>query len=156
MRFAHLAALALATMAAGENQPTVSQPRAGKYRTALELIEFDVSGDAAGQAREAFVEELASGNDFCLGPDAADEPLDRKLLEDIAEGECSFGRFSRTGTAVDAVMLCTRDATVGSQVMMSGRIWPENADLEMTLEQDFGAGATRIRVRARPARVGDC
>jgi hypothetical protein len=161
MRLARLVPLALATLPAvamsqaSESQPVASQPRAGQYRTALELIEFDVPGDAAGQAREAFVEELASGNDFCLGR-GADEPLDRQLLEQIAEGECSFGTFDRTGAAVKAVMLCTRDTTVGSQVTMNGQVWTENADLDMILEQEFGANLTRIRVRARPARVGDC
>jgi hypothetical protein len=157
MRLTRLVPLALATLTvASASDVSQSQPRAGQYRTALELIEFDVSGDDEGHAREAFAEELASGNDFCLGPGTSDESLDRAMLAHIAEGECSFGRFDRTGAAVSAVMLCTREATVGSQVTMSGQIYPENADLDMTLQQEFGGGVTRIRLRARPARVGDC
>lgn len=160
MRFARLVPLALATLpAAASSEVAESQPRAGLYRTALALIEFEVHGasdDQTRSMREAFADELATGNDFCLEHDPQGAALDRKLLEHVAEGECTFGTFDRTGAAVRTVMLCTRDTTVGSQVTMDGRIWTENADLEMTLEQEFGAGATRIRVRAQPVRSGDC
>lgn len=162
MRFARLASLALAMLpatAAGEvseSGPAASQPRAGQYRTALELVEFEVPGDSDHRARDAFAEELVLGNDFCLKSDAADEAMDRKMLAHIAEGECTFGRFDRTGVAVSAAMVCTRDTTVGSQVTMNGRIWAENADLDMILEQELETGVTRIRVRAQSVRSGDC
>lgn len=160
MRFARLVLLVLATLpAAAASEVAESQPRAGLYRTALELTEFEVRGasdDQTRSLREAFEEELATGNDFCLEPDPEGAALDRKLLEHVAEGECTFGKLERSGPAVRTVMLCTRDDTVGSQVTMDGRIWTENADLAMTLEQEFGAGATRIAVRAQPVRSGDC
>jgi hypothetical protein len=83
--------------------------------------------------------------------------MDRNMLEHIAEGECTFDRFEMNGVAVTAAMSCTRDASLGSQVLMDGRIWAENSAVNMTLTQDLpGVGATRIRVRARSARVGDC
>jgi hypothetical protein len=54
-------------------------------------------------------------------------------------------------------MSCTREATLGGKVTVDGRIWAENADVNMALEQDIpGLGATRIVVRAQSARVGDC
>ena len=165
MRFVRLISLALATLPAAaasevsQGEPAANQPRAGLYRTALQLIEFEVPGASEDQTRsmrEAFAEDLASGNDFCLAPDPAGAALDRELLERIAEGECTFGRFDRSGAAIRTVMLCTRDTTVGSQVTMDGRIWSENADLDMILEQELETGVTRIRARAQSARVGDC
>lgn len=171
MRLARLAPVALAVLpAAAVSQvsadplavvpPGPGQPRGGQYRTALELIEFDVPGateDSLRAMRDVVAEGLASGNAFCLEPDPLDEGMRRKMLEHIAEGECTFDSFNRTGAAVNATMSCIRSASVDSQVTMGGRIWAENADLDMTLKQDLpGLGATRIRVRAQSARVGDC
>jgi hypothetical protein len=138
----------------------VSQPRPGRYRTALELLAFEAPGAPEKQARamrDLVAEEMATGNDFCIGSDPAPGAMDRNMLEHIAEGECTFDRFEMNGVAVTAAMSCTRDAGLGSQVLMDGRIWAENSAVNMTLTQDLpGVGATRIRVRARSARVGDC
>jgi len=136
-----------------------SEPRAGQYRTVLELIEFEAP--AAPEAtlprmRDVLVMELAQGDNFCLEPETADEGMRRSMLEHIADGECTFGSFDRTGAAVTAAMSCT-GGPFDSQITMDGRIWAENADLDMTLKQDInGLGATRMRVRAQSARVGDC
>lgn len=162
MGFARLAPLALAALpgAAVSQVSGDHPPRAGQYRTALDLVLFEVPGvseDQLAPARAEFLEELASGNDFCLAPDAASDAMRRKMLENLAEGDCSFGRFQSTGATVSATLSCTREATDRGRVTIDGRIWVENADLNMNLEQDFaGLGPTRIVVRARSARVGDC
>jgi hypothetical protein len=83
--------------------------------------------------------------------------MQRKMLEHVAEGDCGFDRFETRGAVVSAAMSCTREATLGGKVTVDGRIWAENADVNMALEQDIpGLGATRIVVRAQSARVGDC
>jgi hypothetical protein len=159
VRLVLLAPLALATLPAAAAN-VASSPRPGQYRTTAELVLFevpDVPETLVSQARNAFLEGLASGNDFCLAPDPASDAMRRKMLENIAEGDCSFSRFTAHGVVVSAAMSCTRETPDRGLVTIDGSIWAENADLNMNLEQDFeGIGATRIVVRARAARVGDC
>jgi len=160
-RFARLAPLALVALpAAAISQVAANPPRPGQYRTTLELVLFEVPGAPEEQlapVREAFVEELTAGNDFCLAADPTGDTLRRNMVENLAEGDCTFGRFQATGPTVSATLTCTREATDRGRVTIDGRIWVENADLNMNLEQNFaGLGPTRIVVRARSARVGDC
>jgi len=160
MRLVRLVPLALAALpAAAVSQASAGPPRSGQYRTTLELVLFEVPGLPESElpaAREAFVEELGSGNDFCLAPAPASAVMRRKLLEHIAEGDCRFDRFATRGAVVSAAMSCTREATDLGRVTVDGRIWSENADVNMSLQQDFGLGPTRIVVRAQSVRVGDC
>ena len=164
-RFVPLVLAALLLTAAGQTstggpEAVASAPRAGEYRTTLELILFEVPGvseDQLPQVRESFVEELGSGNTFCLTPDPANLVMRRKMLEHIAEGDCTFDRFEATGATVSAAMSCARSDATGGRVTMDGRIWAENADVNMALAQELpGRSPTRIVVRARAARVGDC
>lgn len=160
-RLARLVPVALAVLpAAALSQVAANPPRPGHYRTTLELVLFEVPDAPEAQlapAREAFLEELAAGNDFCLAPEPASAALRRKMVENLAEGDCTFARFQATGPTVSATLSCAREETDRGKVTVDGRIWAENADLSMNLEQEFaGLGPTRIVVRARSARVGDC
>ena len=178
MHFALAASLALAALPVAvasqdsneeeEEEPAVAlppaiEPRAGAYRTTLELLEFEASArptlpaDQLNAAREAFAAELASGNDFCLAAEPASEPATRRLLAQVAEGECTVDRLERDGAAVSATLSCVRPAAVDGVVSFEGRIFSENSTLDMTLTQDVpGLGATRMRLLAKSARVGDC
>lgn len=170
-RFARLSALALAALpAAAASQdpvgepadppPAAPQPRPGEYRTVANLIEFEVPEIPASQVpalRDSFAEELATGNNFCLKSDVGDEARLRTMLEQVAEGECVSDSLFSDGTAVAATMQCTHGSAGTSEVAVNGRLWSENADLDVVLRQQLdGLGSVRIRLRARPARVGDC
>src|SRR5688572_17338532 len=138
----------------------VSQPRPGQYRSVFELLTFEVPGvteEQARQLRDVFAEEMESGNDFCLKGSRDDEAATRRVLEQFAEGQCRFDSFERTGAAVSAAMYCTRGRGVASQMTIDGRVWGENADLNMTLNQAFeGTGAVLIGIRVQSTRIGDC
>lgn len=165
-RLALLAPLTLALLPAaaasqGEGGSVAAKPpRPGQYRTTLELVLFEVAGvpeDRWQPAREAFVEGLASGNDFCLAPASSAAEQRRSMVEHLAEAQCRFERFEASGATVSATMSCTREGTGDGKVTLDGRIWSENADLNMALDHDVtGLGPTRIVVHAQSARVGDC
>jgi hypothetical protein len=170
LRPARLAVLVLAALpAAAASQDSdgppdglapLPKPRPGAYRTVANLIEFELPDVPASQVpglRDGFAEELATGNNFCLKSDLGDEARIRALLEQVAEGDCVSDSLYTNGTAVAATMSCTHGTAGTSEVAVNGRLWPENSDLEVVLRQQLeGLGTVRIRLRARPARIGDC
>jgi len=66
------------------------QPRAGQYKVALELLDFQAPGvPEAGKAqmREIFASGLAEGNSFCLTPEQAAGNGAEQMVKNFAEAQ---------------------------------------------------------------------
>lgn len=136
------------------------RPLPGQYRTAIELIEFDIPGmpeAMKGQMRQLVAGEFAQGNEFCMTPEEAAQNGAREMAESLAEGNCTFSRFSVAGGNLDADMQCADENGVASHVVMAGTMAADSSDVTMDLEQEVAqAGKVRLKMRAQTQRIGDC
>lgn len=136
------------------------QPEPGQYRTATELVEFDIPGMPQAQAdqlRAAFGSGLSQGNEFCLTPEDAAANGGQRMLENLAESDCTFARYVVDGGAIDAEMQCQAEGGRTSAITMTGTVESERSDMTMTMEHDLpGVGKARMTMRARSERIGDC
>lgn len=136
------------------------QPRPGQYRNSIELLEFDIpglTGQAKEQMREMAGSQMQQATEFCLTPEQAAENGAQKMAENMAEGNCTFGKFTVAGGDLDAEMQCSGEGGVTSSVKMAGTMGAESSDMTMELDQDMaGAGKVHMKMRVQSERIGDC
>jgi hypothetical protein len=136
------------------------QPRPGQYSTSIELIEFDMPGlgDQAKQQMQAMVGgEMAQGNEFCLTPEEAAENGAQKMMENLAESDCTFSKFAVAGGSIDAAMQCAGEGGMTSTVAMTGAMTAESSDMTMAMDQEMaGAGKMHMKMRVKSQRTGEC
>jgi hypothetical protein len=136
------------------------QPRPGQYQTTLELIEFDVPGmpeQAKAQVRAMLGGELSQGNDFCLTPEEAENNGAQKMMENLAESNCTFDKFDVAGGKIDADMQCKGQDGMVSHVQMDGTMTAEGSAMTMTMDQDMAnVGKMNMKMKVTSKRTGDC
>jgi len=136
------------------------QPRPGQYRTTAELIEFDVPNAPAGMAdqlKAAFAGGLAEANTFCMTDEDAAENGPRKMVEDLAEGDCTMNTFNVSGGSVVADMQCAHDGGTPSRIKMEGEMGAERSTMTMDMTQQIaGAGDVHMKMRMNSQRIGEC
>lgn len=136
------------------------QPRPGQYQTSLELIEFDVPGmneQAKAQMRAMVGGEMSQGNDFCLTPEEAENNGAQKMMENLAESNCTFDKFDVAGGKVDADMQCKGENGMVSHVLMDGTMTAEGSTMTMTMDQEIAnMGKTHMKMKVTSKRTGDC
>lgn len=135
------------------------RPEPGQYRSTVELIDFDIPGmgDAMKQQmRAAAASGMAEGNDFCLTEEEAAEGPER-MVQNMAESNCSFQRFNVSGGTMDAVMSCSGDGGIEGQVALTGTMSSTSSSITMEMNQDIpGAGAVQMKMKVDSERIGDC
>ena len=136
------------------------QPRPGQYQTTLELIELDVPGmneQTQAQMRAMMGGELSQGNDFCLTPEEAENNGAQKMMENLAESNCTFDKFDVAGGKIDADMQCKGDDGLVSHVLMDGTMTAEGSTMTMTMDQEMAnVGKMNMKMRVTSKRTGDC
>jgi len=136
------------------------QPRPGQYSAKLELLEFDAPGmpaEAKEQMQQIFASGLSDGNSFCMTEADVAENGPEKMVENLAEGDCTMNSFNVSGGTVVADMQCPGPSGATSKVHMEGTMTAEGSTMTMDMRQDIaGMGATTMKMRVTSRRTGDC
>ncbi|ANU07374.1 DUF3617 domain-containing protein [Paraurantiacibacter namhicola] len=130
----------------------------GQYQTSLSLVEFDfpgVDGEAEAQMRDVMAQALEEGNSFCLTPDEAAQGPER-MLQELAEADCTFTTIDVSGGNVDAQMACVMEGGEESRFTMSGTYAADGSSMRMSTKQDVGGQEVAITMQAESKRTGEC
>lgn len=142
--------------AVAEAADSGAMPRPGRYRSTQELIEFEMPGMPADQMtmmRNAFAEGAAEESTYCITETMTRE----KWLSDMAESNCTIGRFDVDGGEIDVAMTCSGDQGVSGSVEMKGTAGENSSNMVMSFVQQIpGMGEGRIKMRVKSERTGDC
>ena len=136
------------------------QPQPGQYRVSLELLDFQAPGvPEAGkqQMRDLFASGLAEGNTFCMTPEDAKANGAEEMVKNLAEADCTMGKFDASGGTVVAEMQCAGEQGGTRTIKLDGEMTPDSSIMTMETSQDIpGVGATSMKIRVNSQRVGDC
>ena len=138
---------------------SMRSPRAGEYRSTIELVEFNIQGMPDGmheQMRGMVAGELEQGNSFCLSQEEADRGAEG-MMENIAEGDCSVTRFDVDGGTIDAEMQCTHEGGGSGVVTLNGTMGEDSSEMTMQMQQQIPElGQANMTMRVTSQRIGDC
>jgi len=136
------------------------QPRPGQYRTTAELLDFDMPGmtdQQKDQMRQLMAGSMAEGNTTCLTPEQAAQNGAKKMVQDMAEGDCTIKTFDVSGNNVVAEMECAGQGGPKGVVRMEGEMAAESSTMTMEFNQDVpGQGQAHIKMRMNSQRIGEC
>ncbi len=141
--------------AAGE----MPRPQPGQYSSTIELLDFDVPGlnDAMKQQMRSAAESgLAQGNSFCLTEEEAAQGPER-MVQNMAESNCTFQRFDVSGGTIDAQMSCAGEGGITGDVKLTGTMSTQSSSITMDMNQEIpGAGTTHMKMKVDSRRTGEC
>ena len=138
-------------------------PRAepGQYETSVELLEFEVPGMPASQTdavKQMMAVEFSKASTFCLTPEQAEEGPQR-MVQQMAESNCTFGRYDVTGSSIDGEMTCTGEQGFDGTVRVSGTMSGDTSSMTMETIHKVpgmpGEGA-RMKMQMDSRRIGEC
>ena len=132
--------------------------RPGQYESSAKLVNFEVPGlpeQFAEQVREELAKSLSQGNSFCVTSEEASQGPER-MLQEMAESDCTFNRFDVSGGDVNADMQCTPSDGSPARVQMTGNIGAQGSTMRMETAQETPNGTVNLTVDLESRRVGDC
>lgn len=136
---------------------TAITPQPGQYSSTVELLAFDVPGVPAAMLEQMKAQAksgAAQGNSFCLTPDQADP---KAMMQNMAEGDCTFSQFDVNGAKITADMVCKGNGGPEGRVQMDGTMAATGSDMTMTMQQSMGnMGVVNMKMRVTTKRTGDC
>lgn len=136
---------------------TAIKPNPGQYTSKIELLEFDMPGmpeSAKAQMKQMAEGSMAEGNSFCMTEADADP---KKMMENIAESQCTFNSFEVAGGTVKADMMCKGADGSDAQVQMDGQMTPDSSTMTMAMQQQLpAAGKVSMTMRVTSTRTGEC
>ena len=137
------------------------KPEPGQYKTSYELLEFDVPGmpDAVKQQMQAQMggaAEVARGITYCLTPEDIASQGSQQMVQNMAEGNCTFAKYDVSGGTVSADMQCTGPDGTTNHVLMEGQMTSTGSTMTMTTEQAIAGRQVHMKTRVTSERTGDC
>ena len=137
------------------------KPQPGLYRTSFEMLELNVPGmpDAVKQQMQAQMggTGAARTSTFCLTPEEAAANGAEQMAKNMAEGNCTVGRFAVSGGTISTEMTCTGAGGATSHVVMDGQMTATTSTMTMTNEMEMaGMGKMQMKARTTSERIGDC
>ena len=137
-------------------------PRAGQYKAAIEVLEFDIPGLPAAQKdqmKAMFAGALTSGHTYCLTQEEAENGA-KDMAEKLAQGDCTFNEFKASGNSLQADMVCKDEQGLQGNVKLAGTTNKEGSDMTMQMSQKIpnmpGEGIVNMKMHMVSTRVGDC
>ncbi|AKH44261.1 hypothetical protein FHS61_001581 [Altererythrobacter atlanticus] len=134
------------------------KPVPGQYESQNELVDFQADGIPAnmkGMMRNAMSSAFAQNNSFCVTPEEAEQGASR-MIEELAQNDCTLNKFDVDGGSIDADLTCRNDGGEGN-ITMVGTMTPESSDIVMTVDQSMPEmGNMLIKVNMKARRVGEC
>lgn len=135
------------------------QPQPGEYRSTVQLIDFNIPGvdDAMQQQMRAAAENgMAQDNTFCLTEEEAAQGPER-MVQNMADSNCTFQRFDVSGGTMDAVMSCSGEGGIAGEIALTGTMAENSSSIVMDMNQQLsGAGDIHMKMKVDSQRVGDC
>jgi hypothetical protein len=139
----------------------VARMRPGEYRSRMEVMNVSIPGIPEAQAAQMGQMMGGGSNEttFCLTPEEAEQGPGQ-VVQEMAEGDCSFSRLDTSGTSIDAEMQCTSAQGVVGRYTLAGEITPESSAMTMQIDQAVpgvpGEGRMQMEMRVTSERIGDC
>lgn len=144
-----------------EEAKAMEKPEPGKYKSSVEVIDFEVPGIPAAQAAQ--MKEMMSGvasqsHEFCLKPEDVEKGFE-EMVRKTAEGQCTFDRFDASANTIDAKMTCEMEQGMAATIAMNGTTTPTKSVMTMDVEQKAPAlpgEAIHMKMKVTNERIGDC
>lgn len=167
-----LGALALAACNSADDGPKTAEQaaeemgeapkmRAGLWTTTVEVTRFDMPG-APPEAKNMMQGMMGQGqsSEQCVSAEEANRDP-REFLKESQQGNCTFGKFSVAGGAVDAQMTCKPEQGAEANVTMKGQIAPERVTMAIESAVTGAAapgqpGNMTMAMTMTSVRTGDC
>jgi len=147
---------------AAEALSNAETPRAGQYRTNVEVLEFDIPGIPKAQQeqmRAMMAGSITAEQSYCL-TEAEAENGGREMAKNLAAGDCSFNEFRASGNTLYADMVCKGADGAQGNVILEGTTTRNSSDMTMTMNQRLpgmpGEGSMNMKMHMVSERVGDC
>ncbi len=138
----------------------IPKPQPGQYRTTITIA--DVSFPGMPEARAAQMKKLfgAAGQtrEFCLTQAEADKGFE-DFNKRLAQGKCTYDRFSSDNGKLDAAMHCETGKGMTTRAEMHGQFSPTGSQLEMTSSTSSATmpgGGMTMKMKISNERIGDC
>ncbi|WP_144097617.1 DUF3617 domain-containing protein [Croceicoccus sediminis] len=135
------------------------RPKPGQYTSTAELIELDVPGVPAAQAKQMkdmMGSSLARTTSRCLTPDEAEKGFE-ELAKAQQEG-CTVDSFKVDGSKFVGKMTCENPDASGTMTM-SGTGTETSSDMEMAMDMtspNLPGGRMAMKMHVTSKRTGDC
>jgi hypothetical protein len=137
----------------------MAKPAPGQYHSTATLVSFEVPGMPPAQAeRLKAMFSTAQGRDFCLTKAEADKGFGESTRK-LAQGNCSYDRFSAEGGALDAKLTCQTGQGMTATIEMKGTVGETGSNMTMSVNQSapgMPAGGVRMVAEVSSQRTGDC
>ena len=171
-----VAAVALASCGKKEEKPSgpmsaseaasamgnLELPRAGQYKAAVELVDFQMPGMSDAQKQQMqqmFASSLAEGHTYCITQKESEEGA-KDMAKKLAEGDCTFNEFKASGNTLSADMICKDEKGAQGHVKLDGTTSKEGSDMTMEMTQPMGGtpakGDMHMKMHMVSKRIGDC
>lgn len=138
------------------------RPEPGQYRTSIELVEFNMPGlseTEAQQMQSMLVGTMGQDNAFCLTAEEAEQGPQR-MLQELAEGDCSFSQFDVSSSGMTADMRCVGADGLEARIQMDGTMTSTSSNMVMNVNQSLpgmaGGGDVNMTMEIDSERIGDC
>lgn len=171
---APLAALAVLT-ACGSNEDSSDAPKTldevkaetaklvkpdpGRYRSTVKLTKFEVPGMPAAQAEKMKAMFASSGqsSEFCMTKAQTDKGFE-EMAKAMAQGNCTYDRYTADGGTLDAKMTCQTGQGMTSVVEMAGTVAPTQMQMTMKMNNTMPGLPVSMTIEAdvQSQRIGDC
>lgn len=139
----------------------MAKPMPGLYRSSSKVISFEMPGMPPAQAermKQMFATSQQS-RDFCLTKAEADKGYE-EMTKKLAEGNCTYDRFTTSGNSLDARLTCQNGKEMKASIEMKGTISEEGSRMTMSVDQAAphmpNGGAMKMVAEVVSQRIGDC
>lgn len=135
------------------------RPKPGQYTSTAELVELDVPGIPAAQAKQMkdmMVASLSRTTSRCLTPDEAEKGFE-ELAKAQQEG-CTVDSFKVDGGKFVGKMSCDNDDARGTMTM-SGTGTETGSEMDMAMDMtssNLPGGRMAMKMHVTSKRTGDC
>ncbi len=143
-----------------EEASELIKPQPGQYRTTMKITNFAIPGmppEKSAQLKGMF---SASGksNEFCLTQADANKGFE-EFSKRMAQGKCSFEKFTATSGTLDAKMTCQTGKGMTGSYEMKGTFSATGSQMAMKVNQSapgMPSGGMMMEAEVTNERIGDC
>lgn len=138
----------------------LTKPEPGQYRSTVKVTNFSIPGMPAAQAERMKGLFSASGKstEFCLSPADANKGFE-EFSKRMAQGNCSYDRFSATAGTLDAKLTCQTGRGMTGTYQMHGSFSATGSQIAMKVNQStpgMTVAGMVMEAEVTNQRIGDC
>ncbi len=143
-----------------EEASQLVKPQPGQYRTTMKITNFVIPGmppEKSAQLKGMF-SAGGKSTEFCLSPAEADKGFE-EFSRRMAQGKCSFEKFTATSGTLDAKMTCQTGKGMTGTYEMHGTFSSTGSQMAMKVNQSASSmpgGGMVMEAEVANERIGDC